>query len=159
MPWYEYSRHGADPPLPLVEIQLRLGDRGIRLVALLDSGADVSLLDIRHAEALGLDRRNAVSEESVGADGSTFATYLWPDAQFLIEFEGERVPFRGSFTEFPPGSDTDNLLGRGDFFRRFIVQLWDAAGPMNIDLSPDFPARRWAPHLLTRPRWRVSPAD
>jgi hypothetical protein len=139
MPWYEYSRHGIDPPLPLVEIQLRLGDRGIRLVALLDSGADVSLLGIRHAEALGLNRQDAVTEESVAADGSTFPTYVWPDARLVIEFEREQFPFRGSFADFPPASDTDNLLGRGDFFQRFIVQFWDAAGLVNIDLSPDFP--------------------
>jgi hypothetical protein len=30
-------------------------------------------------------------------------------------------------------------MGRRDFFQRFIVQFWDAAELMNIDLSPDFP--------------------
>jgi hypothetical protein len=139
MPWYEYSRQGADPALPLIEVTLRLRDRSIRLVALLDSGADVSLLGFQHAESLGLDLRDAESDDSVGADGSTFPTYRWPDAPLTLEFEREQIPFEGSFVVFPPGSVEMNLLGRADFFQRFIVQFWDAAGLLNIDVSPDFP--------------------
>jgi hypothetical protein len=139
MPWYEYSPGGGGPSLPLVEIRLWLAGRSVRLVALVDSGADASLFDIDAADRLGLDRGIAAIASSIGASGVEFPTYRWPTLPLEIEFGSERFPFQGSFVEFPPGSDGVSLLGRADFFQKFIVQFWDAAGLMNIDLSPDFP--------------------
>jgi hypothetical protein len=139
MPWYEYSPRGGGPSLPLVEIRLWLAGRSVRLVALVDSGADSSLFDADAADRLGLDRDIARIASSIGASGVTFSTYQWPTLPLEIEFESERFPFRGSFVDFPPDSDGVSLLGRADFFGKFIVQFWDAAGLMNIDLSPDFP--------------------
>jgi hypothetical protein len=103
-----------------------------------DSGADFSLFDVKYADALGLDRAIADIGEVVGAGGSALQTYRW-SVPLEIQFETERIPFRGSFAAFPPGSDLLDLLGRRDFFQRFIVQFWDAAELLNIDLSPDFP--------------------
>jgi hypothetical protein len=124
--------------LPLVAVGLRYGARRVRLRALIDSGADASLLDASHADALGLDRASAERIPSVGADGTAFKTLRWPYADLELEFGGESFPFRGAFFDVAPGSEFINLMGRADFFERFIVQFWDAAGLMNIDLSPDF---------------------
>jgi hypothetical protein len=139
MPWYEYSPRRAGPALPLVEVRLRHGARSVRLIALVDSGADSSLVDSDVADRLGLDRRAALARQSIGASGEAFQTYQWPAASLEFEFAGERFPFRGSFVQFPPNSDGVNLLGRADFFQKFIIQFWDAVGLMNIDLSPHFP--------------------
>ena len=139
MPWYEYSAHGRRNPLPLAEVRLWHAGRSVRLTALVDSGAEYSLIDVRIADILGLERHIAEVGEAVGAGGAIFPTYRWPITPLEIQFGAERFPFRGSFAAVPPGSDTPNLLGRGDFFQRFIVQFWDAAELMNIDLSPDFP--------------------
>jgi hypothetical protein len=138
MPWYAYSVVGGYPQ-PIVEVWLRYGGRSVPLLALVDSGADVSLLDVSLADMLGLDRATAVIQSSIGASGVAFATLEWPAASIEFEFDGVRFPFRGSFVDFPADADGMNLLGRGDFFQRFIVQFWDAAELMNIDLSPDFP--------------------
>jgi len=138
MPWYEYSARGDGRPLPLAEVRLWHRDRDIRVLALVDSGADHSLFDIRYAEALGLDRDSATIGQAVGAGGLTLPTFHWPTVPLEIQFEAERFPFDGSFAVFPPDSDLLDLVGRRDFFQRFIVQFWDAAELMNIDLSPDF---------------------
>ncbi len=139
MPWYEYSALHGGQPWPLVEIRLWRGDRSVRVIAFVDSGADFSVFDIRIADALELDPGDAQTVDNLGATGSSVRTYHWPDALLEIQFESERIPFQGSFAPFPPGSEPLSLLGRRDFFQRFIVQFWDAAELMNVDLSPDFP--------------------
>jgi hypothetical protein len=96
-------------------------------------------MDVSYADALGLDRKDAEVSDATVADGSTAPVYKWPKAGLEIQFENDRFPFLGAFIEFPAGADPENLLGRRDFFQRYIVQFWDAAELMNIDTSPDFP--------------------
>ena len=139
MPWYEYSAHNSGQPRPLAEILLWHASRNVRLIGLVDSGADFSVFDIAIADTLGLDRSAAQLIDNVGPGASSVPTYRGTDALLEIEFEAERFPFAGSFAMFPPGSEPLNLLGRRDFFQRFTVQFWEAAELMNIDLSPDFP--------------------
>jgi hypothetical protein len=38
----------------------------------------------------------------------------------------------------PQNAVSINLLGRRDFFQRYIIQFWHAADMMNIDMSPDY---------------------
>jgi len=123
--------------LPLAAVRLWHGDRSVRIIALVDSGADYSLFDVKYADALGLERGPADIGEAASAGGSTFTTYRWPRVPLEIQFEAERFLLRGAFAAFPASSDRLDLLGRRDFFQRFIVQFWDAAELMNIDLSPD----------------------
>ncbi len=142
MPWYEYSSRfspAGTAALPMIRVQLRNGARSVLAFALVDSGADVSLFNADLAAALGLDRRSAQQHTNFGADGAGFTTLQWPDAPLELLFEGERIPFEGSFIELPNGATAINLLGRRDFFQRFVVQFWEAAELMNIDLSPDSP--------------------
>jgi hypothetical protein len=153
MPWYEYSARRDGPPLPLAAVRLWHGMLSARVVALVDSGADFSLFHITYADELGLNRDEAEIGESTGASGASFRTYRWPDAHLELEFENERFPFLGAFADFAPTSEPSNLLGRRDFFQRYIVQFWDAAELMSIDLSPDFPDLRSHP-----PRGRSAPA-
>lgn len=139
MPWYDYSAQNGGQPRPIVEVRLVRGNRSVRVTALVDSGADFSVFDVKVADALGLDRGDAHLVDNLGASGSSVPTYRWPDAALTIQFEAEHIPFQGSFATFPPGSEPLSLLGRRDFCPWFIVQFWDAAELMHIDLSPDFP--------------------
>lgn len=116
------------------------------MVALVDSGADASLLDIGYADLLGLDRNDAQQEQAVVAGGDSITVYRWPTGLLELQFENQRLPYEGDFVEFA-NADSVNLLGRLDFFGRFIVQFWDAQQLMNIDLSPDFPRRDAAQQL------------
>ena len=139
MPWYEYSEDSQGFAQPYVTVHLWHGGRFVKLLALVDSGADSSLVDLSFAEVLGLDRAQA--QEVVGglADGSRVNFFSWPDRPLELQFGVDRFPFKGQFVEFPADRDADNLLGREDFFQRYIVQFWDAAQLMNIDTSPDYP--------------------
>jgi len=123
--------------LPVIEVLLRHGERSVRVPALVDSGADVSAFDINHALELGPDRAAAVHVPAVGAGGTEIDCLSWPGLE--LQFEQERFPFVGRFIDFPSGSPRVNLLGRQDFFQRYIIQFWDAAGLLGIDVSPDFP--------------------
>lgn len=120
-------------------IRLLHGSRYVNIIALVDSGADCSLVDASYAEVLGLDRAGADVTEVTTAGGTTERMLRWPKRTLEIQFGRDRFPFKGGFIEFPKESDPVNLLGRADFFQRYIVQFWDAAELMNIDTSPDFP--------------------
>jgi hypothetical protein len=139
MPWYEYSFTPNGGSKPLVAVRLLNGNRRVRLLALVDSGADRSLLDAQYADLLGLDRADAQVIEAIVANGDNAEVLYWPHAPLELQFENERFPFRGSFIDFPSGADPQNLMGRLDFFEQYIVQFWDAQALMCIDLSPDLP--------------------
>lgn len=139
MPWYEYSATADGRTLPYVTVHLWHGNRKINVIALIDSGADSSLMDVSYAQVLELDRADARVVAGEMADGSTVNLWTWPEKPLELQFENDRFPFKGQFVEFPEGSNPENLLGRGDFFQRYIVQFWDAAEMMNIDTSPDYP--------------------
>jgi hypothetical protein len=134
MPWYDYSPATSSGLLkPYVAVRLLHGNRWV------DSGADRSLIDVQYAELVGLDRADAEKSEAIGASGATFEILRWPNAPLELQFGRERFAFSGFFADFGGPDDAENLMGRSDFFQRFIVQFWEAAEMMNIDLSPDFP--------------------
>ena len=138
MPWYEYSVTPAGLK-PYVEVRLLHGNKSVRLLAIVDSGADTSLLDASYADLLGLDRADADAMDVTVASGGSATAFRWPNAPLELQFEQERFPFLGLFADFPDEADPENLMGRADFFKRFIIQFWDAQNLMCIDLSPDLP--------------------
>lgn len=137
MPWFTYSKID-DVPLPLLSVRLWHGNQNVPLIGLVDSGADASLFDVQYAYELGLELSQAQVIESRGADGKTFNTFLWPKAPLELQFQGDRFAFRGFFADFPEDADGQNLLGRRDFFQRYIIQFYVGKELMNVDLSPDF---------------------
>jgi hypothetical protein len=140
MPWYEYSAVGGDVARPMVELVLWHGARRVRLIALLDSGADSSLMNADYISLLGLDRADAEEGQSIAAGGEPMTCLSWPKANLEIQFEGNRFRFLGEFAEFRHGDDGLNLAGRQDFFSQYVVTFWDAEGLVQIDESP-FAAR------------------
>lgn len=153
MPWYEYSSLAGEKPRPLVEVLLWHGAQRIRLVALVDSGADSSLLDLDVGLAVGLDPADAVRGKAVTAGGGTMEVLSWPNAGLELQFERDRFPFKGEFARFAAGDDGVSLLGRSDFFDRYVVGFWEADGILNIDSSP---YRAHPPIGSPRPRRRRS---
>ena len=137
MPWYQYS---ATPSglKPLVAVRLVHGNRQVQLVATVDSGASSSLLDIGYADLVGLDRGQASEEVAILANGDPTSVFKYSEGILELQFENRRFPFRGTFKEFEPDSEFENLMGRSDFFANYIIQFWDARNLMNIDLSPDY---------------------
>ena len=121
----------------MVEITLWHRDQHVRLVALVDSGADVSLFNVDYALKLGLDPADAQRTRAVGAGGAAVDCMSWSGLE--LEFEQDRIAFAGRFIDLPASAPRMNLLGRRDFFQRYMVQFWDGAGLFGIDISPDFP--------------------
>jgi len=141
VPWFEYSPTPFGPK-PLVRIRLCCGPARVHLIALVDSGADVSLLDAGYADLLGLKRQEAQVVRATAATGAQLDCVHWPDAKIEMQFGNRRFPFRGAFADFSKEADGENLLGRADFFQFYIVEFWESARLMNIDLSPNLPARK-----------------
>jgi hypothetical protein len=83
-------------------------------VALVDSGADSSLLDLDMGLAVGLDPAEAIRGEAVTAGGETMEVVSWPKAGLELQFERDRFPFNGEFARFAAGDDGVSLLGRSD---------------------------------------------
>jgi hypothetical protein len=108
---------------------------------LVDSGADASLFDAGYADLLGLKRQDAKVIKATAATGAQLDCLHWPGAKIELQFGNQRFPFRGAFADFSIEADGENLLGRADFFQTYIVQFWESARLMNIDLSPDLPSR------------------
>ena len=138
MPWYRYSSVSGLSPQPYVRFRLWRGPNRVEIAALVDSGADTSILDAGYAEFLGLDRAEAETEGAVTASGQVITYRRWPAADLEIDFAGRRFPYNGGFIDFPADSDPTNLLGRSDFFQQYIIQFWEAARLMSIDLAPQF---------------------
>ena len=139
MPWYQYSNFGGGLARPWVEAILWNGSRFVRLTALVDSGADSSVLDVSVALRLGLMRAQAQTRTGIATGGTTVTHLYWPNAPLHLQFGQDKFLFDGSFVETPTGTNPLNVLGRRDFFQRYVVQFWDAAQMFNIDLSPHFP--------------------
>jgi hypothetical protein len=87
MPWYEYSAWSGGRPLPLAEIRLWHGMRSVRFIALVDSGADFSLLNVTYADELGLDRDDAERGAGVGASGSPIQIFRWSAVSLEIQID------------------------------------------------------------------------
>jgi hypothetical protein len=138
MPWYDYTAIQPGHPKPYLEVRLWHGNRSVRLLALVDSGADKTLIDAQYLPLLGLDPATATTAPAVGAGGTDIDTFEFPGAPIEIQFENRRIPFAGLFIDFSAGADPMNLLGRSDFFSQHIIQFWDSAQIFNIDQSPDY---------------------
>ena len=137
MPWYDYSVTPRGP-MPYVTVRLFHGNRRVNIIALVDSGADFSVMDASYADLLGLKRAEAVSKDVTTAGGRNAKLLHWPKQKLEMQFGNDRFPFAGGFLVFPKKADPVNLLGRADFFQRYTVQFWESAELMNIDTSPDF---------------------
>jgi hypothetical protein len=154
MPWYEYTAPGGGIARPMVQVVLWHGAKRVRILALVDSGADTSLVNVSFAEVLGLDRAEAVGGTSITAGGESMECLRWPKSPIEIQFEGHRFPFMGEFSEFRDSDDGLDLLGREDFFDRFIISFWDSEGIFNIDESPYYARPPLLPRLKATARRR-----
>jgi hypothetical protein len=83
-------------------------------------------------------RQDAQVITATAASGAQIDCLRWPNTNIELQFANQRVAFRGAFADFSVQADGENLLGRTDFFQSFIVQFWESAQLMNVDLSPDF---------------------
>jgi hypothetical protein len=98
---------------PLIEIVL-IGPKGrIKMLALLDSGADYSLFSLEVAERLGIQKENGTIVSLQGVVGEPFVGYL-----HRVPIQVEDMVFNCTIV-FSKVKTT--LLGRDNFFLPFLV--------------------------------------
>src|SRR5882762_8260957 len=102
MPWYDYSVTPAGPK-PYLAVHLIHGNQRVNLIALVDSGADISVVDVSYADLLGLDRTEAVSKDVTTAGGKKTKMLQRPKRKLQIHFANDQVPLTGGFLVFPKG--------------------------------------------------------
>ncbi|MGI8871353.1 MAG: hypothetical protein ACR2KI_01965 [Candidatus Limnocylindria bacterium] len=115
-------------PMPFVGVEVTLGDQTLPCAALIDSGADRTLVPFEVAVAFGIDATSlpvvsyhageiGLAEQRVAAGSVTYRGVAVCPEQVLISAEGS-LPFPWV------------ILGREDFFRLFAVAFrWDATPP------------------------------
>ncbi len=113
--------YAYDKNRPYVPVILWHGDRKVRSLPLLDSGADLSIFHKADAIALGLDWNSGKEINAENPDGSLFRTR---EFQIELEVADVRFPARALFAD---SASDSRLLGRGDVFRHFRITIDEKA--------------------------------
>ena len=113
--------------LPLVAIELKWKDQ-VRFKAHADSGATTSLFHASVAAMIGIDIDKGRKTEAMVADGSFIAIYLH---KIPVKFCGKEFEAMIGFSK-RLGSEL-NILGRIDFFDRFVFCFDDHNKMLSVD--------------------------
>jgi hypothetical protein len=96
---------------PIVEVEL-FGTKGsLRELALIDSGADRSMLNKDIAEILGIDLTHATTRRTIGITGMTTVCLI--EVEIKLEGSSKKITIRAGFIDSPYVSV---LLGQQGFF-------------------------------------------
>ena len=113
---FEYAKVG-EKEYPLIPITLRHGDQELTTLALIDSGATISVFRSEIAEALDVDWRRG-EEMLLQSANAKFAAYL---NEIKVRIEDTELTLKIAFTE--ELTTSFNILGRQSFFESFIVEI------------------------------------
>ena len=125
---------GAEIFRPIIIVAIEIGGLVIRVPALVDSGADNTLVPEEFVAPLGVDfRRLAAGPGGVGPGGG-LETRLCPG---VMRWEKEKIVLMTSFMVAEPGKGPETvLLGRADFFRLYVPRFHWHKNPPVFDLDP-----------------------
>lgn len=98
---------------PLIKVALIGPKEKIKMLALLDSGADYSLFSLEVAERLGIKKEEGKKISLQGVIGGEFPGYLH---KVPVQVEGMRFNCRIVFSKVKTA-----LLGRDNFFLPFLI--------------------------------------
>lgn len=112
---YKYKRKLS----PIIPITLKHGDRETEH-AVIDSGADYSLMDARFAELIGLPILRFEQRKMQGIASSVIGNMCKVKAKVLDEFFEIPVLFVNNYT------GPFNILGRQGFFEKHIITFDEA---------------------------------
>jgi hypothetical protein len=125
---------GAEIFRPIIIVAIEIGGRGIRVPALVDSGADNTLVPESFVAPLGVDfRKLAAGPGGLGPAGGLDTRMC----HGLIRWEKEKIVLMTDFLVAEPGKGPDTiLLGRADFFRLYVPRFHWHKNPPVFDLDP-----------------------
>jgi hypothetical protein len=117
----EISLNPAHPHILVPEIQILLsaGNKGVKLWALIDSGAATSLFHSSLATAMGIDLTSGLREDFFGISGEPVSGYFH---NIRIQLIGANhfIEVAAAFTDSP---GVFALLGQADFFQAYQVKF------------------------------------
>jgi hypothetical protein len=103
--------------MPAIPVRLHgANGRAVKVIGLIDSGADCACFPVVWADLLGVDLALCTVRRGSTAGGSVEQYYWEPGLR--AEVAGQEVRLTGVFTSTPVA-----LLGRNDFFRIFRVDF------------------------------------
>jgi len=105
---------------PLIPVRLLNGEKQIRLLALVDSGADSSLFHASIARELGLDLRSGREQTYHGISGGNGITAFVHSIEMQIQGAPEVVKLQAAFTE---SEGVGAILGQSDFFDFYHIRF------------------------------------
>jgi predicted aspartyl protease len=104
---------------PIIPIELRLGGHIARYEVLIDSGADISILNAEIADMLGVDMKSGRPGMFVGVTGVPEQSYIH---KVTIVVGGNASTIEVMFAE-KVGQDGYGVLGQRGFFENFKVKF------------------------------------
>ena len=114
------SSFAYDKNRPKVPVILRYGTNQVRISALLDTAADVSMFHRADVPLLGLKWEDGIERAVENSDGSLFRI-----REFTLEVEVAECRFPAR-VQFADGKSEFRLLGRADVFRHFRITIDEA---------------------------------
>ncbi|MBI4427810.1 MAG: retroviral-like aspartic protease [Ignavibacteriales bacterium] len=110
---------------------------GIRAFALIDSGADNTLLNKDYAKRLGVkwDSSTRIGKTH-GIYGGAIPMYLHDIEMEIINYPNSRVQTTVAFVDLP---NVDVLLGQIGFFEHYHVKFRHSAGEIDVEIPAQTP--------------------
>jgi hypothetical protein len=104
---------------PLLEVELLGPERNVTVLGLLDSGADMSLMNVRYAHVLGIALDNLPTKDFVGINDARVPTYF-TEVPIKVKHFGDILYLPVAFADSP---SVDVLLGQEEFFDAFRIRF------------------------------------
>ena len=142
MPRIEGTKVGVDALgrevwSPILIVTMAIGATAIQCPAIVDSGADVTVIPAEAVAAIGIDYRTLpVGNVSSGAGGGFETRPL----QLALSWQSWKLT--GEMRIAEPTRLPVVLLGRCDFFQEFVVRFHWHKGPPEFHLDPVVATRR-----------------
>jgi hypothetical protein len=137
---------------PLLEVELLGPERNITVLGLLDSGADMSLMNIRHAQVLGITLDNLPTKDFIGISDARVPTYF-TEVPIRVKQFSDILYLPVAFADSP---SVDILLGQEEFFDAFRIRFEKDHDVFELQASRAY----WSRELPgTSPNWNGSRLD
>lgn len=118
---YPYLRTFEDDQYrPVIDVNLSCGAITFPITAIIDSGADMTLISADIAPVLGIDLSQYPKDRITGIVAGGSDAYLVPVTMVIPEFKDDPVDTKVLFV---PGLVTGMLIGQEGFFDKFQVSF------------------------------------
>lgn len=104
---------------PILELEITKGSETVDGLALIDSGADSTMMNIEYAKALGIDLTNLERKSFIGIGRELIECYVSLIEMKIKQFK-RPILAQVAFTDSP---NVNILLGQEDFFEKYQINF------------------------------------